>query len=93
MSGIDDRARRLSIGGALLAALTASSCCLGPCFWLRLASAERGSRALLARIDRTSWPQRLDSWRLDSTSPTEGRESAQRTLAAASAYAPAARAG
>jgi mercuric ion transport protein len=30
MSGIDGRARRVSIGGALLAALAASSCCLGP---------------------------------------------------------------
>jgi mercuric ion transport protein len=30
VSGIDDRARRVSIGGALLAALAASSCCLGP---------------------------------------------------------------
>jgi copper chaperone CopZ len=30
MSGLDDRARRGSIAGALLAALAASSCCLGP---------------------------------------------------------------
>jgi mercuric ion transport protein len=31
MAGVEDRARRFSIGGALLTALAASSCCLGPC--------------------------------------------------------------
>jgi mercuric ion transport protein len=30
MSGPEDRAKRVSIGGAVLAALAASSCCLGP---------------------------------------------------------------
>jgi mercuric ion transport protein len=30
MSGLEDRAKRVSIGGAVLAALAASSCCLGP---------------------------------------------------------------
>jgi mercuric ion transport protein len=30
MSGAEDRARRFSVGGALVAAFAASSCCLGP---------------------------------------------------------------
>jgi mercuric ion transport protein len=42
MSAVQDRARRFSMGGAVLAALAASSCCLGP---LLLAAAGIGASA------------------------------------------------
>jgi mercuric ion transport protein len=47
MSAVQDRASRFSIGGALLAALAASSCCLGPLLLVALGVGGAGAAGAL----------------------------------------------
>lgn len=48
MATAEERAKRLSIGGAVLAALAASSCCLGPLLLAALGVGSAGAIAGLA---------------------------------------------
>ena len=48
MTTVDERAKKLSIGGALLAALAASSCCLGPLLLAALGVGGAGATAALS---------------------------------------------
>jgi mercuric ion transport protein len=50
MSGVQDRARRFSIGGALLAALAASSCCLGPLLLAAVGIGSAGAAGALGTL-------------------------------------------